>query len=255
MSFSLKTCSFTDALVLLYLCSPDREGAFEKLFVRGSLNLFLVQVWFSNRRAKMRKQESSSKDDDTISNTETRTIRQPVHSTIIPPSNLGFMHSAYAGQTGVDSEVTSYANQELKPHLTELRPIGESTYGNIQSIFIPATQQNGYEMMSSNSSFLTPSPQPNPVFTIGMPPSSPAKMLENEDAIVNIKTETPPDTPASEATNMTFSSKSDSFKVDILIDDDLVSIDDKNKTVMIIQEEVINGFASDFVRIKTALEC
>ena len=205
----------------------------------------------------MRKQESSSKDGDTLSNAETRTIRQPVHSTIIPPSNLGFMHGAYTAQTGVDSEVTSYANQELKPHLTELRPIGEATYGNIQSIFIPATQQNGYEMISSNSSFLTPSPQPNPVFTIGMPPSSPPKILENEneDAIVNIKTETPPDTPASEATNMSFSSKSDSFKVNILIDDAIISIDNKKKTVPIVQEEVINGFASDVVRIDTTLEC
>lgn len=164
------------------------------------------QVWFSNRRAKMRKQESSSKDENGDSDAK-QNGRQSTQSTIIPPSSLNYIQNHFAIQT--DSENAGYPSHELKPHLTELRPIAESTLGNIQSIFIPASQQNGYEVISNNSSFLTPSPQSNPVFTIGVSQSSSPKILENEseDRVVSIKTETPPDTPASESTQMSFSSK------------------------------------------------
>lgn len=163
-----------------------------------------VQVWFSNRRAKMRKQETTHKDEHE-NNEPKQNTRPPTHSSIIPPTSLGFIQNHFAMQT--DSENTSYPSHELKPHLTELKPIAESTLGNIQSIFIPASQQNGYEIMSNNSSFLTPSPQSNPVFTIGMSQGVPSKILENggEEGVVNIKTETPPDTPAPESSQMAFS--------------------------------------------------
>ena len=155
----------------------------------------------------MRKQESTSKDE--IDDCEAKQNGQhPTQSSIIPPTSLSFLQSSFAIQT--DSEHAGYPSHELKPHLTELRPIAESTLGNIQSIFIPVSQQNGYEMISNNSSFLTPSPQSNPVFTIGVSQSASPKILDNEaeNGVVNIKTETPPDTPASDSSHMSFSSKS-----------------------------------------------
>ena len=154
----------------------------------------------------MRKQESSHKDEND-NNEPKQNGRPPTQSSIIPPTSLGFMQNHFAIQT--DSENTGYPSHELKPHFTELKPIAESTLGNIQSIFIPSSQQNGYEIISNNSSFLTPSPQSNPVFTIGMSQGTSPKILENEteEGVVNIKTETPPDTPASESSHMAFSSK------------------------------------------------
>ena len=162
----------------------------------------------------MRKQETTHKDEHE-NNEPKQNTRPPTHSSIIPPTSLGFIQNHFAMQT--DSENTSYPSHELKPHLTELKPIAESTLGNIQSIFIPASQQNGYEIMSNNSSFLTPSPQSNPVFTIGMSQGVPSKILENggEEGVVNIKTETPPDTPAPESSQMAFSSKSCSLALSV----------------------------------------
>lgn len=157
----------------------------------------------------MRKQESSSKDEN--GNVDPKQNgRHTSQSSIIPPTSLNYMQNHFAIQT--DSENAGFPSHELKPHLTELRPIAESTLGNIQSIFIPSSQQNGYEVISNNSSFLTPSPQSNPVFTIGMSQSTSPKLLDNEaeERVVSIKTETPPDTPASESTHMSFSSEYDS---------------------------------------------
>eukprot|EP00794_Sanderia_malayensis_P007594 gene7594-8434_t len=176
-----------------------------------------VQVWFSNRRAKMRKQGSNVHDDENVIE-QKQMQRQPVHSAIIPPSNLNFIQNAFSVQNGMVSDSITYSQQELKPHLTELRPVAESTLGQIPNIFIPSTQQNSYEIISNNSSFLTPSPQHNPVFTIGIPVSttsgkSVVEQNSDDDNMMNIKTETPPDTPASESKAMTFSSKSDSEQI------------------------------------------
>ncbi len=180
----------------------------------------------------MRKQSSSAHDEEASSQSEQKhIIRQPAHSAIIPPSNLNFVHGAFSVQNGIDSESVTYSHHDLKPHLTELRPVAESHLGQIPNIFIPTTQQNGYEMMSNNSSFLTPSPQHNTVFTIGMPVSTSEKSGDNsaEDSIINIKTETPPDTPASETTHMSFTSKSDSEKIDSM---DPIDINNNNNKII-----------------------
>ncbi len=176
----------------------------------------LFKVWFSNRRAKMRKQEGSHEEENTAQTGPKQVPRQPLHSSIIPPSNINYIQNAFSVQSAMNSESVSHSHLEQKPHLTELRPVAESTLGHIPNIFIPSTQQNGYEIITnSNSSFLTPSPQSNAVFTIGMPVSTSAKIRshEDEDSIINIKTETPPDTPACETT-ISFSSKSDLNEID-----------------------------------------
>ena len=197
----------------------------------------------------MRKQGGCKEDENALHSEPKQMLRQPLHSTIIPPSNLNFMQGHFAIQADIDAETATYSSHDLKPHLTELRPVAESTLGHIQSIFIPSTQHNGYEMMPNNSSFLTPSPQPNPVFTMGMPPSTSPKLTENEndDRAVSIKTETPPDTPASESIAMTFSSKLAPAKT---ISDSLALKNTDGpckKTIVLDEDKVTNVFRTVIV--------
>ena len=194
----------------------------------------------------MRKQESSSKDDENVSHMQSKTaIHQHTNSTIIPPTSLAFMSTSYAVQTGIESETAAYPSHELKPHLTELRPIADSTLGNIQSIFIPSSQQNGYEIIS-NSSFLTPSPQPNPIFNIGISQNTSPKMneSESEDTVVNIKTETPPNTPATESTHMSFSSKLGSATIST-IRTNLIGTSDCKRLIIIDEAKVLDALKAN----------
>ena len=151
-------------------------------------------MWFSNKRAKLRRQDKNDEfKPDRQQHYQQQLIAVPQHvaqhSQIIHPSAIPTVTGQYAVAPQLleaERQKSPSVDNNKQVHFTDLRTLHEGNHNALQGILIPSSQT--YDIGQTNVAVM-PTVQATPAFTIGNVPT------QVKATTVGIKTETPPLTP------------------------------------------------------------
>nr|CAB61522.1 paired box protein [Podocoryna carnea] len=159
----------------------------EQIAIRSQIPEARVQVWFSNKRAKLRRQDKNDemKIDRHHYQQQPQFIAVPQHSQIIHPSAIPIV----SGQFAIPQHLIEVERQKLSPigvkqvhatevRQTELRTVSEAHTDSMQSIVVPSS--HNYTISSSGVPAYIATTQP---------------VSSHDKTTVDVKAETPPSTP------------------------------------------------------------